>query len=188
MEAESDAPGRGHAAVPCGRPEPGEYADYARPDIDRVTGDDIVLALQAQMQRTLGLLTPIDERRAATLTYAVGKWTLKEVVGHLSDDERIFAYRILCIARNDPRPLPGFDEKEYARSADFVALSFAALLEGYRIVRESTIVLLRGLSPAAWMRRGRVNSYSATVRGLAYHIAGHELHHLDTVRREYLLI
>lgn len=131
---------------------------------------------------------PIEDQRAATLTYAPGKWTLKEVVGHLSDDERIFDYRVLCIARNDNRPLPGFDEKDYVRYAGFGVRSFADVLDEFRTVRESTITLLRGLSPEAWLRRSTVNEYSATVRGLAFHLAGHELHHLEIVRKKYLCL
>ena len=90
-------------AKPSGRPEPGEYADYAMADIDFVPGDDIVNTLGAQLEHTIETLEPIGDEEAARLSYAPGKWNLKEVVGHLSDDERIFAYRALCVARNDSR-------------------------------------------------------------------------------------
>src|SRR5262249_48220579 len=127
-----------------------------------------------------------DEKTAATLTYALGKWNLKQVVGHLSDDERIFAYRALCVARNDTRPLPGFDEKEYVRFASFDDRSLADLLEELRVVRAASISLFQSLSPEEWLRRGTVNGYSATVRGLAFHMAGHERHHMRIVRDKYL--
>jgi DinB superfamily len=168
--------------IKSGRPELGEYASYAQSDIDLVQGDDIVSTLESQIEDTLGLLAPLED----TPVFAPGKWTLKQAVHHLSDDERIFAYRCLCLARNDPRPLEGFDEKLYAAFAGSDHRPYADLLDELRIVRVATIALLRGLSPEAWLRRGIVNGYSATVRGLAFHIAGHELHHIRAIRERYL--
>ena len=171
---------------PTGRPLAGEYAEYAESDITGVPGDDAVEALGAVAVETLSLLGPITERAAAGLTYAPGKWTLKEVVGHLADDERIFTYRLLCIARGDPRELPGFDEKLYAAGAGFEQRTLAGLLTEYRAVRQATLELLAGLPADAWVRRGIVNGYAASVRGLAFHIAGHELHHVRVLREKYL--
>lgn len=108
------------------------------------------------------------------------------MVGHLSDDERIFADRALCVARNDTRPLPGFDEKEYVRFASFDDRSLADLLEELRVVRAASISLFQSLSPEEWLRRGTANGYSATVRGLAFHMAEHERHHMRIVRDKYL--
>jgi hypothetical protein len=174
------------AHVPSGRPKAGEHAAYAQADIDFVEGDDIVRTLAAQIENTIAILSPLDDQVAGTLRYAPGKWNLKEVVGHMSDDERIFAYRALCVARNHSRPLPGFDEKDYVRFAGFNSRSFADLLEEFRIVRAASIALFRSLSPDEWLRRGMVNGYSATVRGLAFHMAGHELHHMRIVQEKYL--
>jgi hypothetical protein len=171
--------------VSSGRPQDGEFADYAKSDIEHVEGDDAVEVLAAQERVTLALLAPLDEAKVAALTYTPGKWTLKEVVGHLADDERIFAYRALCIARGDSLPLPGFDEKVYVASAGFEARPLADLIAEYRAVRQATITLFSGLPGEAWQRRGSVNGYSASVRGLAFHIAGHELHHLRTLREKY---
>jgi hypothetical protein len=174
------------ARIPSGRPAEGEFAEYARSDIDHVAGEDAVDVLETQARETLALLTPVDERIASTFTYAPGKWTLKQVLGHLADDERIFAYRALCLARNDPAPLPGFDEKAYVRFAGFETRPWRDLLAEYRIVRDATISLCRGLTPEAWLRRGVVNGYPASVRGLVFHVAGHELHHLRILREKYL--
>lgn len=171
--------------VPSGRPGEGEYGAYAKADIDFVAGDDAVAALDAQLAQTLGLLTPIEEGAASGLTYAPGKWTLKQVVGHMMDDERIFTYRALCVARGDPAPLPGFDEKEYMRFAGFEQRTLAKLLAEYRTVRAATISLFDGFDSQAWLRRGNVNEYDASVRGLAFHLAGHELHHLRILREKY---
>jgi hypothetical protein len=170
-----------------GRPAPGEYADYARADIDAVTGSDVVEVLGRQIEGTLALLATLDDARAGTLRYAPDKWTVKEVVGHLSDDERIFAYRALCLARNDARPLPGFEEKDYVRYAGFQQQPYDELLAELRVVRQATVALARGLSAGAFLRRGIVNGYSATVRGLLFHVAGHELHHLHILRERYRL-
>ena len=169
-----------------GRPQPGEYAGYAQADIDLVEGEDILRILDRQMLETQRLLGPVGDKRAATLTYAPGKWTLKQVVGHLSDDERIFAYRALCLARNDPTPLPGFEENDYVRFGGFETRRFEELLDELRIVREATIAFVRGLTQEAWLRRGIVNGYPASVRGLAFHVAGHELHHMRIVKEKYL--
>jgi hypothetical protein len=174
------------APRPSGRPGAGEFADYAAPDIDRVAGDDAIAALATQKQQTIALLEGVGESAARGLTYGPDKWTIKEVVGHLADDERIFAYRLLTIARGDVLPLPGFDEKVYVRHADFEARSLASLIDEYRSVRDATLTLLGGLTPEAWQRRGIVNGYEASVRGLAFHIAGHELRHLRTLREQYL--
>lgn len=169
-----------------GRPEPGEYATYAQADIDAVAGGDAVRALADQLPLALALFAPVSEATAASHTYAPGKWTMKQVVGHMIDDERIFAYRMLCVARNDATPLPGFDENHYVRFAAFETRAWADLLAEYAAVRGATLAFLTGLSPEAWRRTGTVNGYTASVRGLAFHVAGHELHHLRVLRERYL--
>lgn len=171
---------------PTGRPAAGEFADYAGPDIDRVAGDDAIAALERQRDLVLGLLAPLDDDAVRGLAYAPGKWTFKEVLGHLADDERIFAYRALCIARGDPRPLAGFDETTYVAGAAFENRPLACLLTEYRAVRDASLALFVGLPPEAWQRRGTVNGYEASVRGLAFHIAGHELRHVEALREKYL--
>jgi hypothetical protein len=173
-------------SAPSGRPQPGEYAPYAQADIDFVEGEDAAEALAGQIDGTATLLAGIDERRAGTFRYAPRKWTIKQIVGHLSDDERIFEYRMLCIARGDRRVLRGFDEKAYMRRSGFNARSLADLIAELRAVRAATLTLLRGLPADAWLRAGIVNGYPATVRGLAFHVAGHELHHGRILREKYL--
>jgi hypothetical protein len=168
-----------------GRPTDGEFASYAKSDIDYVIGDDAVGVLNAQGEQVIALLASLDETSIRGLRYAPGKWTVKEVIGHLIDDERIFAYRALCVARGDPRPLPGFDENEYVAATDFESRSVANLLAEYRAVRAATLTLFEPLTAEEWTRRGNVNGYEASVRGLAFHMAGHELHHLRTLRERY---
>jgi uncharacterized damage-inducible protein DinB len=173
----------GHAV--SGRPEKGEFADYAAEDIARVAGDDAVAALEVQRRNIVELFAPLSDAAVAGRRYAPEKWTIKEVLGHLVDDERIFAYRLLRISRGDHTPLPGFDEKLFAANGGAEARPLAQLLEEYRAVREATLLLLRGLPADAWARRGEVNGYEASVRGLAFHIAGHELRHLAALRSHY---
>ena len=165
-----------------GRPAAGEYADYAQTDIDFVEGDDAVEALARLEAETAALFESLGDAPA----YAPGKWTSKEVLGHLIDDERIFAYRALCIARGDTRPLPGFDENEYMAAAGFESRTLADILAEYRTVRWATITLFASMTEEAWLRRGIVNGYETTPRGLAFHIAGHELHHVRVLREKYL--
>lgn len=169
-----------------GRPQAGEFAEYAAADIDYVRGDDAVEALRVQARDVLTLLERVDEKSVAGLAYAPGKWTFKQVIGHMIDDERIFAYRALCVARKEPLSLPGFDEKAYVAATGFERRSLASLAAEYRAVRESSIALFDSLAPEEWLRKGEVNGYTASVRGLAFHIAGHELHHLRIIRDRYL--
>ena len=173
------------ARAPTGRPMAGEYAAYAEADIARVAGDDAITALVAQRDDVLRLFASLTDAAVAGRRYAPGKWTVREVLGHLIDDERIFAYRLFCIARGDARPLRGFDEVQYAAHSGAEERALAELLAEYRLVRDSTVALLDGLPREAWARRGEVNEYEASVRGLAFHIAGHELRHLDALRTKY---
>jgi len=169
-----------------GRPLDDEFAPYAKSDIDYVAGDDAVEALASQGREVVTLFESLDDDSIRGFRYAPGKWTIKEVLGHLIDDERIFAYRALCVARGDKRPLPGFDENEYVAATDFESQPLAQLIAAYRVTRAATIALFEPLTAEEWTRRGNANGYDASVRGLAFHVAGHELHHLRTLREKYL--
>jgi hypothetical protein len=173
--------------APTGRPGPGEYAEYAAEDIARVVGDDAIAALETQRDGVIALFEPLDDADVAGRTYAPGKWTVKDVLGHLADDERIFAYRLLRVARGDRTPLPGFDEKLYAATAKAEERPLEDVLREYRVVRDGTLALLRGMPTDAWARTAEVNGYEASARGLAFHIAGHELRHLEALRTKYRL-
>ena len=168
-----------------GRPTETEFAPYAKSDVAYVSGDDAVGALAAQGRDVVTLLQSLDEDSIRAKRYAPGKWTVKEVIGHLIDDERIFAYRALCVARRDMRPLPGFEENEYVAATSFESRSLASLIAEYSSVRAATLTLFEALTAEEWTRRGNVNGYEASVRGLAFHVAGHELHHLRTLREKY---
>lgn len=172
-------------SAPSGRPARGEYAEYAHADIELVDGDDACEVLERQAAVTRSLFEAFGDPGGG-LSYGEGKWSVKEVLGHLADDERIFAYRALCLARGDRRELPGFDEKLYVAAARFGALPMSRLVEDYLAVRAASLTLFRGLGPEAWRRPGIVNGYPATPRGLAFHIAGHELRHHRVMRERYV--
>ncbi|HEV2386643.1 MAG TPA: DinB family protein [Candidatus Acidoferrales bacterium] len=169
-----------------GRPDDSEFPPYAKIYVDLVTSPDIFSALAAQINSTLAMLEPIADGFASTRAYAPGKWTIKQVVGHVIDTERIFSYRSLCIARNEQAPLPGYEQDDYVQFGGANERLWAEILDELRIVRRSTMALFGGMPREAWLRRGTANQASVTVRGLAYLIAGHELHHARVLRERYL--
>lgn len=170
-----------------GRPDESEYAPHTRAYVALVPGHDPVAALCDQIGKTLALFEGVDEEHASSWSYEPGRWTLKQVLGHMSDTERIFACRALRIARGDESPLPGFEQDDYVRSAAFNALPVAHLVEEFRVLRQSTALLAKGFSSEAWMRRGRVSDWIVSVRGILFTTAGHELHHYKILRERYKL-
>lgn len=169
-----------------GRPQPGEYAAYAHEEIAAIPEDDAVAALRSSRDRVMALFSALTDARVTGVRYAPDKWTIKDLLGHLSDDERIYAYRALRLARGDDGVLAGFDQVRYADAAGSEARSLPDLLEEYRSVRTASITLFAGLGPEAWTRRGTLEGHDVTVRGLAFHIVGHEGHHLRVLRDRYL--
>jgi len=167
------------------RPRSGEYAPYYDRYISLVPGNDILAALDEQRRQMLLLLSGRTEADG-DLRYAPDKWSLKEVLGHLNDTERIMSYRTLRIARADTTPIEGFEQDDYVRNGPFPRRTLADLIEDYIAVRRATLSLFRNLDEAAWTRRGVANQNDVTVRALAYIIAGHELHHRRIVEEKYL--
>jgi uncharacterized damage-inducible protein DinB len=146
----------------------------------------VTAALRSQSERLSELLANVTEETSRGLTYAPGKWTLKEVLGHLIDYERIFTYRALCFARGEWQQLPGYDGNEYAAMANFEARKLAEVTAEYRAVRAATLALLDSLDDEAWLRHGVASGYPVSVRGLADQIAAHELHHLAILQSKYV--
>ena len=134
----------------------------------------------------MSLLKSIDDRRASEFAYAPGKWTIKQIIGHLSDTERIFGYRALRIDRGDSTPLSGFEQDDYVSTAASNQRTLDDLLSEFRVVRESTLTLFHSFSRDDWMRSGRVSEWTLSVRGIAFTTAGHELHHANILRERYL--
>jgi uncharacterized damage-inducible protein DinB len=166
------------------RPQPGECAAYYDRYISLVEGEDILSRLDHQRRQTMMLLCARDEKDG-DFRYAPGKWSAKEVLGHVCDTERIFAYRALRISRGDATPLESFEQDDYVREGPFGNRLLADLVEDFIAVRRATLSLLRNLDEAAWMRRGIASKNEVTVRALAYMIAGHELHHRKILEEKY---
>lgn len=166
-------------------PVSGECAEYYAPYIARVPTGDIVKTLADQRTVTASLLAGItvDE---SSFRYETNKWTTKEVIGHMIDCERIFAYRALRIARNDKTPLEGFEENDYVANGRFAFRTVANLAEEFSHVRISSLDLFRQFSEEVWLRTGFANSHSISVRAVTWIIAGHELHHIAILRSRYL--
>lgn len=167
-----------------GRPEPTEYAPYFARYISLVPDGDILAALESQpaeMRRALGALSESQ----AGFRYAEGKWSIREVVGHVIDAERVFGYRALCVARGDTTPLPSFDENAYSSNAPHDDCPLAELLEEFETVRKGHILLFRHLRPEDWRRKGVANNFPVSPRGMAYNMTGHVFHHLYGLRDNY---
>jgi len=166
------------------RPAVSEYAGHFGKYVDLVAGSDVVGALRGQIGETLATLGAIAEA-ASLKRYAEGKWSIREVVGHMIDTERIMAYRALRIARADTTPLPGFDQDPYIAAADFDARRWSGLLEEFEVLRRSNVLMFDGLNGDAWGRLGTASGNAISARALAFVIAGHELHHMKIVRERY---
>ena len=162
-----------------------EYPAYFEGYVSLVPEGDVLQTLGRQIDDTLGILRAVSEERAAR-SYAPGKWTMKQLAGHLVDSERVFAYRALCIARGDTASLPGMDQNVYVEHANFDARTLASLADELARVRATTLDLLGHLDEPAWLRRGTANGNEMSVRALAHIIAGHEAHHVRVLRERYL--
>ena len=172
-------------AVTVARPEADEFADFYAGYIAEVpTNADPIEQLATQRETVQRLLESVPEERAG-FRYSPEKWSIKEVVGHLCDSERIFVYRMLRIARADETPLPGFEEKDYVSEANFDARMLADLAEEWGAVRAATTALARGIAPAAWEHRGTANGKPVSARALLYITIGHTQHHLGVLRTRY---
>jgi len=166
------------------RPSTGEYAPSYEAYVSLVKSDDILATLETLRLQTAQLFAARSERDGA-FRYAPDKWSVKEVVGHLSDSERIFTYRALRIARGDQTPLSSFEQDDYVRGGNFADRTLADIAEEFALVRAASVALFKSLDKDAWERRGVANKNEVTVRALAYIIAGHELHHRHILDERY---
>jgi putative aminopeptidase FrvX len=168
------------------RPAPEEFGAHFGKYIEIVPDGSIVDILAGYLKSTAEFLSDIPQAKGE-YRYEPGKWSLKQVIGHISDTERVMSYRLLRIARGDSTPLPGFDQDAYVSNVDFDAYSLSDLIEDYISVRRATMTLVRGLADDAWSRMGTASSAPMSARALAYVIAGHELHHLRILKEKYLV-
>jgi hypothetical protein len=168
------------------RPQSSEYAPYYAKYITVVPDEDAFIVLQDQFQETIRLLQSIPEDRAS-FRYAPGKWSIKEVVGHMCDTERIMAYRALRMARADATPLASFEQDDYVKAANFDGRSLQSLIAEFQNIRAATLAFFGSLDDIALHRTGTASNFTFSVRALAYIIAGHERHHVSILRKRYEL-
>ena len=169
-----------------GQPLESEYAPYYQGYIAHVNEEEILPVLRSQLDALdvlLGRVTPERE----TYRYAEGKWSIREIVGHLIDAERVFGYRAFCIARGEKQNLPGFEQNDYILTAPYDRIELEDLLSELRLVRLSNIAMLRNLDEESWMRIGTANDNQVSVRALAFIMAGHARHHMGVLRERYEL-
>lgn len=166
------------------RPGKDEYGEYYEGYIEKVGPGNILDILKDQMHETYTLINSLTAKQAR-YSYAKEKWTVKEVIGHLVDSERIFAYRGLCFARGEQKELPGFEQNDYVEESNFKDRSLKNLSDEYFSLRNSTIALFSSFSDETLLKKGKASGYPCSVRAIAYIIAGHERHHLDVLRDKY---
>jgi hypothetical protein len=167
------------------KPATTEYASYYERYISLVPNADILDTLERQKQDTLKLLGGLTAEQADS-RYAPDKWSIKELVGHVIDAERIFAYRALRFARGDENALAGFDQDPYVRNGSFGNRTLEDLAKEFEYVRSGNILMFRAFDEAAWNRRGVASENEVSVKALVYIMAGHELHHMEILRTRYL--
>jgi hypothetical protein len=168
-----------------GRPQLNEAAPYYFTYIDQVPGENALAVIESQLDECLQLLSTISEDKSLH-RYAVEKWSIRQVVNHLSDTERAFAFRALWFARGFDAPLPSYDQSVAAAGARADAISWSAHVEEFKRIRLATISFFQNLPAEAWMRNGIASDNRFTVRALAFIIAGHVTHHFKIVRERYL--
>jgi uncharacterized damage-inducible protein DinB len=167
------------------RPARTECADYYFTYIDQVPSEDALAVLDEQLRSTPEFLGAIPASKL-DFRYAAGKWTIKEVVGHVIDVERAFAHRAFCFARREPTPLPSFEQEHYVQNSRYRERRWDEIIAEYECVRRATLALFRSFGDEEWLRRGRASGYDFTVRTIPFIVAGHEIHHRKGLDRNYL--
>lgn len=166
------------------RPTAAEAEEYYFTYIDRVPDGDVVEELERQIVETRAILEPLDEGRSR-LRYKSDKWSVKQVVGHVADAERVFAYRALAFSRGDLQAIPGMDQEIWMNGSRFDEQLFSDVLEDLVAIRRSTVTLFRALSDKQWQRRGKASDVWFQTGAIAWIIAGHELHHRGVLEERY---
>jgi len=165
-------------------PEADEYDAYYQDYLELLDTDNIIQTLTTQGQKMFVLIQNLSPEEAA-YRYADGKWSVKEVIGHLIDTERVMAYRAMCISRGDQTSLPGFDQAAYVDNGHFSERSLQNISAEYDAQRNANISMFNGFTEEQILKQGTANGVDVSVRALAHIIAGHELHHLNILRERY---
>ena len=168
------------------KPQPDEYDPYAIMYIKLLSDDELIIKHLHENGESTGQFFLSIPKELLEYRYAPGKWTIKEILLHLIDDERIYSYRALRFARGDTTPLPGFDQEPYAIASRANDRTIESLVEEFLSTRKSTVYLFENLPEEALIRGGFANDHYVTVRALIYHLAGHELHHVNIIKEKYI--
>lgn len=166
-------------------PAPDEYAPFYEDYVRRMREENVIEVLPRQIDEiraALGKLTEVQ----ALYRNEPGEWSIKEVMGHMNDVERVFAYRLLRVSRNDPTPLPGFEQDDYVRESNFGNCSLADLIQEFEFLRRANILAIRNMTDDSTLRRGTASGSAISARGLIYMLAGHVAHHMESLQTKYL--
>ena len=166
------------------RPNADEYAKYYETYISKIPGGDIIDILEKQHHAIMEFLETIKEDKS-NYSYAPGKWSVKEVLGHVNDAERVFGYRALRFSRKDENPLAGFEQDDYVANSNFKNIAIADLAKEFSAIRQSNILMFKGLTDDMWMKKGIASNNNVTVRAIAYILAGHAEHHKKVLIEKY---
>lgn len=167
------------------RPTENDYAPYYKGYIQKIKGDDILNILLYQTKECQSVFNSFSVNKG-NYKYAPGKWSVKEVIGHIMDTERVFAYRALCIARGEKQPLPGFEQDDYVKEGKFNKRSLDDIIYEFRLMREGNLLMFRNFDEEMLNRRGNASGFDVTVNALLFMIAGHAQHHMDILKERYI--
>lgn len=167
------------------RPDRSEYPEYYENYVGKILGTDLISELEKANKATNALLNEVSNDKG-TFAYTEGKWTLNELLQHMIDVERIFAYRMLRIARADKTPLPGFEQDDYVPECNISERSLSDLINELNVLRQSTLIMVKSFSEDMLKRKGTASEWEMSVRGIGYTIAGHEIHHQQVIKDRYL--
>jgi hypothetical protein len=166
-------------------PQVGEYAPYYEKYIKMVKDKNIFQLLMSQIEEVRSLYEQLGEEKS-NLTYEPGKWTAKEVLGHMMDTDRVMAYRAMCISRGEVQQLPGFDQDEYVKNSKFNETSLTVILEEFEMTRYAMVAMFKNFPDDTYPNLGNANQTPVSVRGLIYIVAGHTIHHLGILKERYI--
>jgi hypothetical protein len=166
------------------RPQPDEYAPYYAQYIDRVPGEDVIAVMLEQISLVRGLVGGLSDEQAA-YRFAPDEWTIKQVIGHINDVERVFAFRALCFSRKEPAALPSFEQEPYVREADFDQRPLAEMVDEFELLRRANVLAFKRMSPEMSSRRGIASGLEFTVRSVIYVMAGHVFAHAESLQSDY---
>lgn len=167
------------------KPNKSDYPEYAQKYIDLIEGEDIIWILHQTSKEMSDVINSFPQSKG-DYSYAHGKWTVKQIIGHLSDTDRVFAYRSLAIARGETQPLPSFDQDLYVEKGNFNSKTLAEISYEYRLTRESNLLLFRSFDKAVYQNRGKAAGSEVTVLGIMFMVAGHQKHHINVLKEKYL--